>query len=223
MKIVKSLSLFALAAVLLTACNDKSKDGNVDTDATSTDTTAVDTTMAKETAANLETTTFKIDGMTCPMGCAATIEKKLAKMEGVGEAKVDYEKKTATVSYDPAKQTPEKFVETVEGLADGAYKVSDVHNSADKAYNGGGGDKDKDKKKKRQTRRPKKLKLQQQIQTTRKLHATAARRKADAAHLQLRKAATVKKKAEVCNVYSNIIMKTGQCACLFCHKLHQPH
>lgn len=156
MKIVKSLSLFALAAVLLTACNDKSKDGNVDTDATTTDTTAVDTTMAKETAANLETTTFKIDGMTCPMGCAATIEKKLAKMEGVGEAKVDYEKKTATVSYDPAKQTPEKFVETVEGLADGAYKVSDVHNSADKAYNGGGGDKDKDKKKKKADKKAKK-------------------------------------------------------------------
>lgn len=156
MKIVKSISFLALSAVLLTACNDKSKDGNVDTDATTTDTTAVDTTMAKETAANLETTTFKIDGMTCPMGCAATIEKKLAKMDGVGEAKVDYDKKTATVSYDPAKQTPEKFVETVEGLADGAYKVSDVHNSADKAYYNGGGDKDKDKKKKKAEKKSKK-------------------------------------------------------------------
>lgn len=149
MKIVKSLSLFALAAVLLTSCNDKSKDGNVDTDATTTDTTAVDTTMAKETAANMETTTFKIDGMTCPMGCAATIEKKLAKMDGVDKAKVDYEKKTATISFDPAKQTPEKFVETVEGIADGAYKVSDVKNSGDKAYYNGDKDKDKDKKKKK--------------------------------------------------------------------------
>lgn len=155
MKIVKSLSLLALSALLLTACKDKSKDGNVDTDATTTDTTAVDTTMAKETAANLETATFKIDGMTCPMGCAATIEKKLAKMDGVGEAKVDYEKKTATVSYDPAKQTPEKFVETVEGLADGAYKVSDVKNSGDKAYYNGG-DKDKDKKKKKAEKKAKK-------------------------------------------------------------------
>jgi periplasmic mercuric ion binding protein len=147
MKIVKSFAVLALTAVLFISCNDKSKDGNVDTDATTTDTTVVDTTMAKETAANLETATFKIDGMTCPMGCAATIEKKLAKMEGVGEAKVDYEKKTATVSYDPAKQTPEKFVETVEGLADGAYKVSDVKNSADKAYYNGDHDKDKKKKK----------------------------------------------------------------------------
>ncbi|MGV3461417.1 MAG: heavy-metal-associated domain-containing protein [Flavobacterium sp.] len=147
MKIVKSFALLALSAAMFASCvKFENKDGNVDTDATTTDTTAVDTTMAKETAANLETTTFKIDGMTCPMGCAATIEKKLAKMDGVGEAKVDYDKKTATVSYDPAKQTPEKFVETVEGLADGAYKVSDVRNSADKAYYNGGGDKDKKKK-----------------------------------------------------------------------------
>lgn len=156
MKIVKSLAALAFSAALVTSCvKYEHKDGNVDTDATATDTTAVDTTMAKETAANLETTSFKIEGMTCPMGCAATIEKKLAKMDGVGEAKVDYEKKTATVSYDPAKQTPEKFVETVEGLADGAYKVSDVHNSADKAYNGGG-DKAKDKKKKKADKKAKK-------------------------------------------------------------------
>lgn len=148
MKIVKSFALLAMSAALFTSCvKFEKKDGNVDTDGTTTDTIAVDTTMSKETAANLETTTFKIDGMTCPMGCAATIEKKLAKMDGVGEAKVDYEKKTATISFDPAKQTPEKFVETVEGLADGAYKVSDVKNSGDKAYYNG--DKDKDKKKKK--------------------------------------------------------------------------
>lgn len=154
MKIVKSLSFLALAAVLFTGCakSDK-KDGNIDTDGISTDTTAVDT-VPQGTAANLETSTFKIDGMTCQIGCAAVIEKKLAKMEGVGNAKVDYDNKTATVSYDPAKQTPEKFVETVEGIADGAYKVSEVKNSADKAYYNG--DKDKDKKKKKADKKAKK-------------------------------------------------------------------
>lgn len=130
MKIVNTLSALALASILFVSCKDTSKDGNIETN----DQTVTDTTQVKETAANLETTTFKIDGMTCPMGCAATIEKKLAKMDGVQEAKVDFEKKEATVSFDPAKQTPEKFVETVETLADGAYKVSDVKNSGDKAY-----------------------------------------------------------------------------------------
>ena len=131
MNLVKKISFIALAAVLFVSCKDTSKDGNIETPA---DSTATDTTQVKETAANLETTSFKIDGMTCPTGCAATIEQKLAKMDGVESAKVDFENKTATISFDASKQTPEKFVEKVEAIADGAYKVSDVKNSGDKAF-----------------------------------------------------------------------------------------
>jgi len=135
MKLAKQLSFLALAAILLTGCKDKSKDGNIETpEGTATDTTMTDSTMVKGTAANLETASFKIDGMTCPMGCAATIEKKLADMDGVEDAKVDYDKKTATVKFDPSKQTAEKLVNTVEKIADGAYKTSDVKSSGDKAY-----------------------------------------------------------------------------------------
>jgi mercuric ion binding protein len=130
MNLVKKLSFFALAALLFVSCKDTSKDGNIETPAEGT---VTDTVQAKETAANLETTSFKIDGMTCPEGCAKVIENKLAGMEGVQEAKVDFAAKTATISFDAAKQTPEKFVETVEHIADGAYKVSDVKNSGDKA------------------------------------------------------------------------------------------
>jgi len=133
MNIAKQISLLALAAVLFTGCKDTSKDGNLE-NGTKSDSTATDSTMTKETAANLEKTTFKIDGMTCPQGCAATIESKLAGLEGVQDAKVDFEKKEATVSFDPAKQTPEKLVQTVEKIADGAYKVSDVKSSGDKAF-----------------------------------------------------------------------------------------
>lgn len=133
MNIAKHISLFALAAVLLTGCKDTSKDGNIET-GTPADSTVTDSAMVKETAANLEKTSFKIDGMTCAVGCAATIESKLAGLEGVQEAKVDFEKKEATISFDPAKQTPEKLVQTVEKIADGAYKVSDVKSSGDKAF-----------------------------------------------------------------------------------------
>lgn len=152
MNFAKKLSLIALSAVLFASCNDKSKDGNVE--GAEKDSTAVDSTMNKETAANLETTSFKIDGMTCPSGCAAMIEKKLAGLEGVGEAKVDFEKKTATVSFDASKQTPEKLVETVEGLADGAYKVSDVKSSGDKAYFSV--EQEKEKKKEKEAKKEKK-------------------------------------------------------------------
>lgn len=131
MNFVKKLSFIALATLLFTSCKDTSKDGNIETPAEGT---AVDTTKTKETATNLETTSFKIDGMTCAIGCAAHIQSKLAGLDGVQDAKVDFEKKTAIISFDAAKQTPEKLVETVEHIADGAYKVSDVKNSGDKAY-----------------------------------------------------------------------------------------
>ena len=68
---------------------------------------------------------FKIDGMTCAMGCAATIEKKMAKMDGVKSAKVDFDKKLAMVEYDIAKVTPTNLVETVAKVGD-AYKVVDM-------------------------------------------------------------------------------------------------
>lgn len=85
-------------------------------------------------AAKAERTTFNIEGMTCAMGCAKTIETKLSSLEGVQKATVDFEKKTATVEYDVAKQSPEKIVEVVEAVADGqTYKVSNVKSSADKA------------------------------------------------------------------------------------------
>jgi len=145
MNLIKKLSFFALAAVLMTSCKDTSKDGNLETPAEGA---VTDSTQVKETAANLETTSFKIDGMTCPMGCAAVIEKKLADLDGVEQAKVDFDQKTATISFDAAKQTPEKLVETVERIADGAYKVSDVKNSGDKAYYSADQEKEKASKEK---------------------------------------------------------------------------
>jgi len=145
MNFAKKLSLIALTALLFASCKDTSKDGNLETPAEGV---VTDSTQNKETAAT-ETATFKIDGMTCPMGCAATIEQKLSKMDGVDKAKVDFDSKTATISFDPAKQTAESFVQTVEKIADGAYKVSDVKSSGDKAYFNAADHIDKDKKKKK--------------------------------------------------------------------------
>lgn len=80
---------------------------------------------------------FSIDGMTCAMGCAKTIEKKMAKMEGVKSAKVDFDKRLAMVEYDEAKVTPSSLEETVSKVAD-IYKVKDMH----KVDDFGAGDKE---------------------------------------------------------------------------------
>ncbi|WP_353780106.1 cation transporter [Winogradskyella sp. 3972H.M.0a.05] len=68
---------------------------------------------------------FTIEGMTCQMGCAKTIEKKMAKMEGVKSAKVDFGKKLAMVEYDEAKVTPNSLEEVVAKVGK-MYEVKDM-------------------------------------------------------------------------------------------------
>ena len=74
-----------------------------------------------------ETATFHIEGMSCAIGCAKTIEKKLSEMNGVQKATVDFDKKTAVVDFDATIQTPEKLTKAVESTGDGeTYKVSQM-------------------------------------------------------------------------------------------------
>lgn len=68
---------------------------------------------------------FSIDGMTCAMGCAKTIEKKIAKMEGVKSAKVDYDRRLAMVEYDEAKVNTNALEATVTKVGE-VYKVNDM-------------------------------------------------------------------------------------------------
>ncbi len=76
--------------------------------------------------AKMQTASFTIDGMTCAMGCAKTIENKLAEQEGVGQAVVDFDTKIATVKFDAEKQSLESLTKTIEGVAGGdSYKVTE--------------------------------------------------------------------------------------------------
>ena len=67
---------------------------------------------------------FTIEGMSCAMGCAAVIEKKLAAMEGVKSAKVNFEEKHATIAYDADKLSENDLANTVTRIGDGqTYSV----------------------------------------------------------------------------------------------------
>ncbi len=127
MNITKTLATIALAGILLTGCKDTSKAPE--------NTPAADkNTVAAEAPAKIETASFNIEGMTCAIGCAKTIEGDLSGMDGVKTAKVDFDKKTATVEFDASKQTTEKIVAKVEAAGDGkTYKVSNVKSSGDHA------------------------------------------------------------------------------------------
>jgi mercuric ion binding protein len=122
MNFTKSIAIIALSGLLFASC----KDNKVEANKTTTETTAPK--VKKEIAAtNLQTASFKIEGMTCAVGCAKTIQEELSALDGVQTAKVDFEQKLATVSFDKTVQTPESLTKTVEATGDGkTYKVSDM-------------------------------------------------------------------------------------------------
>lgn len=119
MTFTKSLFVLAVAGITFTSCKKEEKTTEM---AATTEAPAPKKEIA---AADLQTASFEIEGMTCAMGCAATIEKKLAEADGVKEAKVDFETKTATVAFDKTVNNQETITKIVEGVADGkTYKVA---------------------------------------------------------------------------------------------------
>lgn len=120
MNIVKQSLVLASLSLLLVSCKNENSSSTEEIQAVEQDTTHT-------IVANPKTASFEIEGMTCEIGCANLIEGKLNKLDGVTEAKVDFETKTATVTYDADKLNQEKLTKTVESVAGGdLYKVSKV-------------------------------------------------------------------------------------------------
>ena len=120
MNFKKSIVTAVLATALLVACKQKS------TEIVSNETTETTTVIVKKeiAAANLQTASFTVKGMTCAIGCAKTIQEDLTKLDGVQEATVNFDTKLAKVTFDKTVQTPEKLTKVVESVADGkTYKV----------------------------------------------------------------------------------------------------
>ncbi len=68
---------------------------------------------------------FSIKGMTCEMGCAKTIEKKLAKMDGMKSAIVDFKNERASVEYDVAKVDHSSITKIVNDVSS-VYSVENM-------------------------------------------------------------------------------------------------
>ena len=122
MNFKKLMLTVALASVLFVGCKDKPNETD------SKEITIDAPQIKKEIAAtNLQTARFSVEGMTCAVGCAKTIQEDLTQLEGVQKATVDFETKIATVTFDKTVQNPEKLTTVVEAAADGkTYKVSTV-------------------------------------------------------------------------------------------------
>ncbi|SHF76652.1 Copper chaperone CopZ [Flavobacterium fluvii] len=123
MNFLKSILTITLAALLFVGCKHKI-DENVSDATTENSTPKVKKEIA---AANLQTASFTIKGMTCAIGCAKTIQEELNGLDGVQTATVDFDKELATVSFDKTMLSPEKLTKVVEATADGkTYKVSNM-------------------------------------------------------------------------------------------------
>lgn len=70
----------------------------------------------------LQTVTLDVQNMTCAV-CPITVKKALERVSGVTEVKVDFDKKTATLSFDPDKAS---LAALTKATADAGYPSS-VH------------------------------------------------------------------------------------------------
>ena len=66
-----------------------------------------------------------VEGMSCAMGCANTIENTLKKTDGIVSASVNFEEGTADIEFDPEVISKEFILETIESVNGGEhYKAS---------------------------------------------------------------------------------------------------
>lgn len=123
MRFTKIITSLIVATLVLVSCKKNTTE-------TLTEASA-ETNISKEkkaiVAENVQTASFTIEGMTCSEGCAKTIEKELTNLDGVEKAAVDFDKKTATVTFDKTIQNPESLTKVVQDTGDGkTYKVSNM-------------------------------------------------------------------------------------------------
>lgn len=109
--------------IITVSCKDKESKAVVNANANAIE--IADDTPADP--ANLKKISMNIEGMTCEIGCAKTIQSKLSKTRGVEQAVINFDEKRGNVTYDSSKISVESIVEIVEKIAGGdLYSVSKV-------------------------------------------------------------------------------------------------
>lgn len=112
MKVFKKVCVLMVVATTFGSCGENhnhDKDG------------AANTELA---VGEVQTVEYAVEGMVCAMGCAATIEKEVADMDGVTVSDVDYEAEKAHFEFDPAITSEEDIKAKIATLADGQYVLS---------------------------------------------------------------------------------------------------
>jgi len=126
---MKTLKLIAIAFAFLATISCKKEQKEAEVVAIDTIEEVKKSTISED--ATLAKVEFNIEGMTCAIGCAAKIQKSLGKMDGVKNATVDFESKTAIVEYDVDQVTTNLLAERVVTNGD-QFKVSNFQTATSK-------------------------------------------------------------------------------------------
>jgi len=114
---MKKLLSFIVLIVLFVSCNETNK-------TTKNNNTTVNNKQLTESLKSIE---VEIEGMTCEIGCARTIQSKLSKVKGVIYSKVDFETKKGVFTFDSNIITKEALILKIDGIAGGdLYSVSNT-------------------------------------------------------------------------------------------------
>ncbi len=82
--------------------------------------------ISKTETNNATSASFTIKGMSCEIGCARAIEKKLYKLDGMYKANVNFQKEMATVKYDSNKIDEALLISTItSGSQTSNYSVEE--------------------------------------------------------------------------------------------------
>ena len=118
MRSIKVVVVLLFVTLLFTSCKEKSEENDKSNIAVQNE---------QPSEVDLKRIALNIEGMTCEIGCARTIQSKLSKTEGVKLAEIHFEQKNGIVEYDANKVSEKEIVKVVEQIAGGdLYKVTDV-------------------------------------------------------------------------------------------------
>jgi Cu+-exporting ATPase len=102
---MKSIVSFLIVSFLFISCNEVKKESNIEK-----------TPIQEASYKNVE---VEIEGMTCEIGCARTIQSKLSKVDGITYSKVNFETKKGQFTYDENKISVDSIVAKINGIAGG--------------------------------------------------------------------------------------------------------
>jgi len=118
MRSIKVVVVLLFVTLLFTSCKENAGKNDESNNAVQNE---------QSSEVDLKRIALNIEGMTCEIGCARTIQSKLSKTEGVKFAEIYFEKKNGIVEYDANKVSENEIVKVVEQIAGGdLYKVTDV-------------------------------------------------------------------------------------------------